>query len=225
MKLFVAFHYHNDDKWIKDLVFPILESLEIKVITGENIHGDIIVAEVPELIKKSNCMIAFITKSWHEHPWVRDELITAVANNIPALEIKDASLPNVGGIVDGRQRLEFDIDKKEEFLVHLVKVLCRWKKNYETRSLMILPNEIIDQARPHLRTGVIKCTYQFKDGNEESKEYKTPVFRLPQGLGIDIKNIPSNNALIQLRLEGPGFSWSCGYESFIYIPIKLQNDL
>ena len=224
MKLFVAFHYHNDDKWIKDLVFPILESLEIKVITGENIHGEIIVQEVPELIRKSDCMIAFITKTWHEHPWVRDELVTAVANNIPALEIKDVSVQNLGGIVDGRQRLEFEVDKKEEFLVHLVRVLCQWKKNHDTRSLMILPDEIMQQARPHLKTGNLRCIYQFRDGNEESERFVTPLFRLPQGLGVDLKNIPSKNALVQLTIEGPDFSWSCGYQPFSYIPINLQKD-
>lgn len=224
MKLFVAFHYHEDDKWIKDLVFPLLESLEITVITGENIHGDIIVQHVPELIKKSDCMIAFITKSWDQHPWVRDELVTAIAGKIPALEIKDMSLKNLGGIADGRQRLELDVNKKEEFLVHLVKVLCQWRKNYDTRSLMILPDELMHLARPHLKTGTLKCIYQFRDGNEESEKYVTPLFRLPQGLGVDIKNIPSKNALVQLIIEGPGISWSCGYQPFSYISINLQKD-
>jgi len=224
MKLFVAFHYHDDDRWIKELIFPILKSLEIKVITGEDIHGNIIVQQVPELIRNSDCMMAFITKNWHQHPWVRDELVTAVNSKIPALEIRDASLQIPGGIIEGRQRLDFDINKKEELIVDLVHVLCNWKKVHDTRSLMILPVDVLQEARPHLRTGNLKCTYQFRDGNEESPKYVTPLFRLPQGLAVDIRNIPSKNAMVQLTIDGPNMSWSCGYQPFSYIPINLQKD-
>jgi hypothetical protein len=57
MKLFVAFRYTEQDKWIKELVIPLIETLDIGVLTGENIHGQIIVEEVREMIKKSDAMI------------------------------------------------------------------------------------------------------------------------------------------------------------------------
>ena len=224
MKLFVAFRYTEEDKWIKELVFPLLEALDITLVTGENIHGDVIVAEVPELIKKSDAMIAFITGSSANHPWVRDELITALALKKPALEIRDSVLSNLGGIADGRQRLEFDVNKKEMLLVQLAKVLSGWRKRYDTRSLLILPDEIMVSARPYLRNGGLKCLYRFRDGNEVSEEYETVPFRLPQALAVDIKNIPSANALVQITLEGPGFSYSCPYQAFSLIPINLQKD-
>jgi hypothetical protein len=224
MKLFVAFRYTEQDKWIKELVIPLIETLDIGVLTGENIHGQIIVEEVREMIKKSDAMIAFITSSWAEHPWVRDELVTALAAKIPSLEIKDQTLVNLGGIADGRQRLEFDIDKKEILLVQLAKVLSGWKKQHSTRSLLLLPDEVMTAARPHLRSGQLKCMYQFRDGNEESPLYETTPFRLPQALAVDIKNIPSENALVQLTIQGPAFSYSCGYQAFGFIPINLQKD-
>lgn len=225
MKLFVAFHYHDDDKWIKDLVIPLIRTLDITIITGENIHGDIIVQEVPELIRKSDCMIGFITKSWTEHPWVRDELITARAIKIPALEVKDSSVQGINGINDGRQRLDFDINKKEELLVDIAQVLSGWRKKYETRSLKILPEEIMQLARPYIRTkGALRCIYQFKDGHEQTEEYETELFKLPDALGVDIKNIPSKNAMVHLVIEGPGFSWSSGYQSFELVRIELKKD-
>ncbi len=225
MKLFVAFHYNEQDKWIKDLVFPLIDALGIEIVTGEDIHGDVIVVQVPELIKNSHAMIAFVTQSWAGHPWVRDELVTAVAVKIPALEIKDSALGNLGGIVDGRQRMDFDINKKETLLVELAKVLARWKNKHETRRIMLLPDEIMVNARPYVKDGGLKCIYQFRDGNEESQKYETIPFRLPSALAVDIKNIPSGNALVQITLEGPNdFSYSCGYQPFSLIPINLQKD-
>jgi hypothetical protein len=225
MKLFVAFHYHDDDKWIRDFALPIIRSLDIKTITGEDIHGDIIVQEVPELIKKSDCMISFITKSWIDHPWVRDELITARAIKIPALEIRESTVQGQNGINDGRQILLFNINNKEKLLVDLAQILSKWKKKYETKTLVILPDEIMQLARPHMRIkGSLKCMYQFKDGNEETEEYEAQLFKLPDSLGVDIKNIPSETALIQLTIEGPGFSWYCGYQPFNLIPINLKRN-
>ena len=55
--MFVAFRYTEQDKWIKELVSPLIETLDIGVLTGENIHGQIIVEEVREMIKKSDAMI------------------------------------------------------------------------------------------------------------------------------------------------------------------------
>jgi len=224
MKLFVAFHYSAEDKWVKDLVIPLIETLGIEVKTGENIHGQVIVQEVPDIIRKCDAMIAFITTSWTDHPWVRDELVTALAMKIPALEVKDSRLVNLGGITDGRQRIDFDVDKKEMLLIQVAQRLAEWKKRHNTRNLLLLPDDIMKAAKPHLNSGQLKCIYQFRDGNEESDKYEAAPFRLPQALAVNIKNIPSENAMIQLTIQGPQFSFSSGYQTFSYIPINLQPD-
>ena len=224
MKLFVAFHYSEEDKWVKDLVIPLIVTLGIEVKTGENIHGEVIVQEVPDIIRDCDAMIGFVTTSWAQHPWVRDELVTALAIKIPALEIKDNALVNLGGITDGRQRIGFDAERKDFLLLQLAQILAKWKKRHTTRNLLLLPDEIMKTAKPHLVAGYVKCTYQFMDGNEESEQYETVPFRLPQALAVNIRNIPSENALIQLTIKGPNFSYSSGYQTFSFIPINLQQD-
>ena len=224
MKIFIAFGYTPEDQWIKEKIFPLLEAFDVQIVTGEDIHGQVIVQQVPELIKSCDAMIAFITRSWATHPWVRDELVTATTNKIPAVEVRDATLQNLGGILDGRQRIEYNVDQKDDLLLKLARLLSIWRKKYDTRSLMILPSEILNDARPHIRQGTLICHYQFRDGNEESPRYQTKPFRLPEGLAIDIRNIPSRNALVQINLEGPGFSWSCGYVTFNFAIINLQKE-
>lgn len=111
-------------------------------------------------------MIAFITKSWTEHPWVRDELITARAIKIPAIEIRDSSIQGINGINDGRQVLFFDKNKKEKLLLEIAEMLTGKRKKYETRSLMIVPDEMVQQARPHiLNNGALRCTSHHQQHN------------------------------------------------------------
>lgn len=47
MKIFVGFGYNDRDKWIRDLVFPIIRAFGHEVLTGEEAYGDIL----PEYVK------------------------------------------------------------------------------------------------------------------------------------------------------------------------------
>lgn len=231
MNIFIGFGYNVDDKWIKDLVFPLVESFDFNVYSGEDMHGEIISQGVKERILKAHGLLAFFTRrealtsgKYTSHRWVDNELGMAIDNNIPALEIREKLVDAQGGRPGDRQRIEFDLDDKAMLLVELAGILSKWKSKHDSTSLMILPDEIVQEARPYIKEGKLKCYYQFKNGNEETGKYETIPFRLPDSLGVDIKNIPSKNALIQMAIEGPGLSWSCGYQPFNLVPIKLQKD-
>jgi len=225
MKLFVAFHYHEEDGWIKDLIIPLIKDLDITVESGENMFGNIIVHEVPEKIRKSDCMIAFVTKSWIKNPWVRNELATAIGVGIPALEIRQKSIKIKEGISDGRQRIDFDPDRKEEMIVKLIPIIYEWKKKHDSRNLLILPENIMREAGKHIIEGYAKCTYQFKIGEDVTKLYEANLSPVANGIEIDIKNIPSSNAKINIILKGPDFLWYSGYQHFNLIPINLIKQI
>jgi len=42
MKIFVGFGYHQRDEWIKELVFPLINSFDGDVISGEEIFGAVL---------------------------------------------------------------------------------------------------------------------------------------------------------------------------------------
>lgn len=232
MKVFVGFGYNENDRWIKNLVIPLIQFFGAEVLTGEDLHGEVISQAVVDRIKRSDGLFAFLTRRdelrsgrFTTHRWVTDELSAAITNNIPAVEMLENSVDVPGGLPGDRQRFVFDSNSKADVLIEVAKVLSGWQKRFTTASLVILPDEIVQQARPYIREGRLRCTYQFKDGNEESKRYETIPFRLPDSLAVDIKNIPSKNALVQMIIEGPdNFSWSCGYQPFNMVPIKLQKD-
>lgn len=113
MKIFVGFGYNDRDKWIRDLVFPIIRAFGHEVLTGEEAYGDILPEYVKGAIRQSNAIIAFLTRrpdhagnpSQSTHWWVLQELAIAEENDLlilpvreEGLELQQGSLPTSGSI-------------------------------------------------------------------------------------------------------------------------------
>jgi hypothetical protein len=230
MNIFIGFGYNDNDKWIKELVFPLVRAFDANVVTGEDLHGQIISLEVTERIKKADGVLAFLTPrdvmtsgKYTTHQWVRDELVTAVNNQIPAIEIREVSVDGQGGIAGDRQRLEFELDNKAKLLVDLAQILASWRRKLKSRRFFLMPRDIVQDARPFINKEDLKCTYQFMTGSEESPVYKARPFKFGQGLCVDIKNVPADDSLVQVTITGPQFEWSSDYESVQLLSINLQR--
>lgn len=223
MKLFLSYSYQAESVWVEKLVIPLIQTFEVEVVTGKDMHGQVITEEVRKRIGSSNALIAIFTTDWKKHPWVRDEYATALGSNIPAVEIKEKNLPSLNGMGQGMQRIEFNTIEKEPLLLEIAKLVAKWVKIFERRRLIILPDEVLAHAMPHIEPGNVKCFYKFMHGFDETQVFETKPIHMNEALAVDIKNIPSPEALIQLSIKGPGFSWSCGYQAFGLTPIQLQN--
>ncbi|MCL6257474.1 hypothetical protein M3O96_00120 [Aquiflexum sp. TKW24L] len=230
MNIFIGFGYNEKDKWIKELVFPLVKSFDGDVNTGEDVYGNIISSAVIDKIKKSDGVLCFLTPrdemasgKFISHKWVYDELSTAIANNIPAVEIREQTIDNQGGIGGDRQRIEFSLDDKANLLVELAKLLSGWRRNLKARRLFLLPRDIVQDARPFINTEELTCTYQFMTGSKESETHKAKPFRFGQGLCLDIFNVPSEDSLVMVSVKGPQFEWSSDYESVQLLSINLQK--
>ena len=61
MKIFIGFGYRPEDDWIKELVFPLVQCFDAEIMSGEDLHGEIITEGVKNKIKKSDGLLAFLT--------------------------------------------------------------------------------------------------------------------------------------------------------------------
>jgi hypothetical protein len=201
------------------------------VYTGEDMHGDVLSEGVKERILKCDGLLGFRTRrggqhsdgTYSSHDWVRDELVFAISNGIKAVEIRDNLVDAQGGMIGDRQRIPFDLDKKELLLVEIARCLSALRKKIKARRLQLLPEAILADARKHIRANSLECTYQFLTGNKESALYKVRPIPVGQGLCVDIQGIPSDESLVQIILKGPDFEWFSGYEYIHMLPIALQK--
>jgi hypothetical protein len=232
MKVFIGFGYNDNDKWIDQLIIPLVEALGCEVLTGEEMQGERLSDGVIERISDSDACIGFLTKRGKEanqngtfptHRWVIEELTTALNKGKPIFEIREKGVDAQNGIIGDRQRLDFeDIPK---VLLEVAKFVMKEKNKLSTKIFMLLPQEILTEIRPHLVNGDITCSYRFM---YKTKYYDPEVANLERfqgGYGVIIKKIPNEDALIEIKIKGPNrLSWSSGFVSVGLINVHIQKD-
>ena len=230
MKIFVAFGYNERDKWIPNLVFPIIKAFGDEVVSGEEVQGEQITDAVIREIRQSNALIAFATRRdkinknrWTTHRWVTDELSHAIAFKLPVAEIREIGVDEQGGIAGDRQRIMYNESERDKCLVEIVKTLGNWHSS-DTIELKLLPNECIQAVRPLLRDPGLRCTYQVLERNGMMGEaIPAQILPITGGLFVRAKNVPPMS-YIQIRIEGAGKSWSSEFENVESLGIHLHED-
>lgn len=232
MKVFIGFGYNDNDKWIQQLVIPLIEALGCEVITGEDMQGEILSQGVIERIEDSDVCIGFLTKRGKEanhdgtfptHKWVIEELTTGLNKGKPVFEIREKGVDLQKGITGDRQR--FDFDETPKVLLEVVKFVMKEKNKLSAKIFMLLPLEILAEIRPYLANDDITCSYRFM---YKTKYYEPEVTKLEKfqgGYGVIIKKIPNEDALIEIKIKGPNrLSWSSGFVSVGLINVHIQKD-
>ncbi len=232
MKVFIGFGYNENDKWIEQLVIPLVEALGCEVVTGEEMQGELLSEGVVERISDSDACIGFLTKrgkvanqdgTFPTHRWVIEELTTGLNKGKPIYEIREKGIDVQKGIISDRQRLEFEEIPK--VLLEVAKFIMKEKNKLSTKIFMLLPSEILTDIRPHLVNGDITCSYRFMFKTKYYEPETTNLERFQGGYGIIIKKIPNEDALIEIRIKGPNrLSWSSGFVSVGLINVHIQKD-
>lgn len=232
MKIFVGFGYHPRDIWIKELVFPLINSFDGEVISGEEIYGAELSTGVKEKISECDVLFAMLTPRdkkesgrFTTHDWVRDEYQHAIEKGKKAVAFVESKVDWNPGMAGDRQRVDFDEDKKEKLIVEMANILSQWSKIYISKRLRFLaPPEFIGEIRPLISRGEVKCTYQYLVGPSESQATEASLIKIAGGICIDLKNPPPTNGMVQVKVTAPGVSWSSDYESLEFLSINLSKE-
>ncbi len=232
MKVFIGFGYNDNDKWIEQLVIPLVAALGCETMTGEEMQGEKLSDGVVERITDSDACIGFLTKrgtqpnldgSFPTHRWVIEEMTTALNKDKPVFEIREKGIDDQKGILGDRQRLDFEDVSK--VMLEVVKFVMKEKNKLSTKIFMLLPSEILSEIRPHLANNDITCSYRFMYKTKYYDSQTTSIERFQGGYGIIIKQIPNEDALIEIKIKAPGkISWSSGFVSVGLINVQLQKD-
>ena len=231
MKVFVAYGYNDRDKWIPEMVFPILMAFGIEVVTGEDIAGDIISEEVRERIRSSDALLGFLTRrddlgngTYSTHQWVRDEIAQALGANRKFIEVWETGLNIPPGATQDRQHLKYDATQRDKFLVDLVKAISGWG----ILRVRLLPSDFCDAINSLIMNGTnIVCQYRFLNGSQQSKWYTGSLFSLASGvvvIDVDTSGLPNrrDNVFIQVSAQAHGNIWSSRYEQLDLLSVTMQ---
>ena len=233
MKVFVAFGYNDQDLWIRQFVIPLVETLGCEVVTGEDMHGQNLATGVLNLMSDSDACIGFLTRRGNQpnqdgtyptHLWVQQELTVALSRNISVFEIRESGIDTQNGILGDRQRFEYQNNDRHKVLLEVAKFIMKEKPKHSGKIFIMAPPEIISEIHPFFVNSNIKCRYRFMVKTRQTSFVDTTIERFGGGLGIVVRNIPDDDASIEIVLEGPsGNNWSSGFISVGSINVQIKR--
>lgn len=160
MRIFAGFGYHDRDKWVKEMVFPMIEAFGAEVLSGEEIYGQRLSEGVKRKIAHADALIGFLTRRgdpadagiWDTHRWVTDELAVAMKARLRllVLEVREKGVSDQGGILGDRQRIEYDEVTPDRCPIELVKAIGGWHEGACNRGTFGLTRVRWTLSRPGL---------------------------------------------------------------------------
>jgi hypothetical protein len=232
MKIFVAYGYNQRDKWIEDLVFPIIRAFSADVETGETTYDGSIPESVKNKIRRSDALIAFTTKRNPQddndkltHRWVIEELAiaTAVESSLKkrTVEVREKGVDEQGGITHANQRIVYDEAERDKCLVEIVKAVGVWQSGNLVR-VQLLPEAIRTDLRLLLRDEGLVCKYRVRSGNFTDAYVETEIEKIGNGLFVHIPQ-PKSDELVQISIKHGSRVWESSYESLNSYGIGLEE--
>jgi hypothetical protein len=232
MKVFVGFGYNENDAWINELIIPFIEELGCEVVTGEDMQGENLAKGVVSRIEECDACIGFLTRRgaanqdgiFATHSWVISELASAVTLEKSIFEIREKNIDPQRGLTGDRQHYEFD--DKALLMLEIAKFISKEKSKVTHKTFILLPGQFTDEIKPHIKSRDTRCIYRFLHKGKIYEPEETKLERLGQReFGIIIKKIPSDEAQIEITIEGPGgILWNSSFISVGLINVNLQKE-
>jgi hypothetical protein len=208
MKVFVGYGYNERDQWIESDVLPILDAMGFDILHGKDMHGQELQDAVKRRIEQSEGLVGFCTlreaqaeADFNTHPWVRDEMVYALARNLPVVEVREEGVRNPAGIIGDRQRIQFKNENRLSCVRELVRALSRW--NMRQIQLVTEDAAHAKELRQALRKPGFQIRYRTRLDGVDSEHFSARLEAVLGGLYMNARGLPSTALVeVQALLDG-----------------------
>lgn len=220
-QVFLSFTYkphpdHVDEtEDLRDRVSTVIESMDLRVVTGEDLGGEALLPEIERRIEKCDALVALVTP-WKDGqgqkiapPWVIDELGYARGQKKRTFRITHRNYAAQGAGA-AFEYATYAPGQMTEALIKLLKVLSLWRKtDGRPMEVEIAPGaggQHFDPVR------VQDCEFQLIRNYEETDWRKAKVWPQPGGLYAYLPGVP-DQAKLRLRLLVDNETWQSDYQA------------
>jgi hypothetical protein len=184
MKIFVGYGYNaRDEKFISELVEPLIKAFGAEVVGGKEIHGQPLDEGVRKQIRRCDGLLGFTTRRdqmhnghWTTHQWVKDELLQAkdAQPQIPFVEIRETDVDPQSGMLGNHARIEFDETAPHRCLLEVAKVLGNWQRGPKSFEFPLLLDDL-SEFTSLLQSGKLTCVCRvLEEGVSEQQAEAKP---------------------------------------------------
>jgi hypothetical protein len=213
MKIFVGYSFK--DKWIEDLVIPLIETYGVHVEHGKELPGERIDDAIKKRIEGADAVVVFLTRvkplkprGFQPSDWVVQELTHADAKgNSRILEVREAGVKFTGALHGNLQQLTVNPRDRAPFLLQLGRAVSSWRGAGELK-IRLLSEDFASSIRPMLTQKQYQCSYQLRRGATVIDEiHNVEIAREAFGLFIYTKALPPD-VLISVIVHGNNETWT-----------------
>lgn len=194
-------------------VSTVIESMDLRVVTGEDLGGEALSDEIRTRIEKCDALVALVTP-WRdrlgqkvEPPWVRDEFNHAKAMKKRAFRIAHPDYAG-GGMYAAHEYTTYTQDTLADVLVKLIKTLSLWRRA-SGRPLRIEIAPGGGQQFP--RVAKPDCRYKLLRDYQETDWFKASVWPQPGALYAFVPGVP-DDAKLMLQLKLDNETWESDFQ-------------
>jgi hypothetical protein len=228
MKVFVGFGYNERDRWIEEQVFPVLQCMGFTVVSGEDMHGEILQQGVKTRIDQSDAAVGFLTlregqgeADFNSHIWVRDELVHASAKDKPIVPVVEQGVRVPTGLLGDRQYIPLRQEDRLACVAELVRALG----HRNIRRLKLETDDDVLRRNLHTwqRNNDFVIRYRSKDKDDNVSDAGTGrLEKLEQAFYLNVANVP-RRALVEVEgvLNGQT-QFSSGWVSADAVSVKVN---
>jgi hypothetical protein len=219
MRLFIGYGYNSRDIWIEKDVFPILEAMGMEIVHGKDMHGESLQDVVKDRIDQADALLGFCTlranqetAEFNTHTWVRDEMVHALAQKKPVVEVREKGVKNPPGLIGDRQRIALDPENRLSCIAEVVKVVSGWSM----RRLQLVPSNEQQSKKIHLAliSNTLIVRYRTRIKGVDSKYREGRIDRVDQGLYLNAIGLPDQSFVeIVGSTQSKGVLFNTGWAS------------
>lgn len=232
MKIFVGYGYNDRDKWVKELVYPIIRAFGDEVLSGEVVYGDVLSDGVIDELRRADAMLAFLTRRADEsgtltaatHPWVVLEIGAALRDETPVVPVQEVGVlpPAITTIYP---TIPYEPTQRDRCLVEIIKALSKLHGRGAVVQLELLPEDSAAQIRAAIRKPGFKACFQVLDevSGEEGPLREARVVPMGKGgLRFYASDVRAD-AVLRVQIEGLGRRWVSDYKAIDCVGIFLEE--
>jgi len=225
MKVFIAYAF--SDKWVPDLMIPLIESLGFTVETGRELAGQQIDEGVKGKIQDCDGLVAFFTMTDLGHKpsdWVIQEDTYADSLGMRVLEVREKGVDFKGGLAGNRQHILMDALDRLPASVELCKALSEWRSGLDI-EIRLRTQEFVDAVRPRLSGKRYRCMYvlRHRDGREIARMSNAEILPRTGGLFVYARNV-AKESFIEFRIELGDEVWTSPGREVQTIDVDLEKE-
>jgi hypothetical protein len=224
MKIFLAYGYNERDRWVEELVKPLISAFGAECVTGEGSWSASIPDSVQRKIRSADGLIGMLTRrdpATHDtHAWVLQELAVARALGRPAVSVREAGVDPQLGMLGDHHQISYDPAARDRCLLQIAQALGDMTAS--SGKWLLLPQALGEDIRT--ARAEAHCEFTVRDGPDEYSGGPAKLITQPGGtVSVNYTGVP-RDALVKLIVRCNGHTWRSEYYWMNAFPIHLSME-